>query len=136
MKEALDRHRTEELELGHWTLMELQERTPKKTGETAASWFMRVPRNTPEVLEWVISPEGRETIVRFLEYGTQPHVIEPVRAKALRFEIDGEVIFAKLVHHPGTRPLGFVRLLRDEVWQKVTELNFEFRKIMASLAGG
>jgi len=40
----------------------------------------------------------------YLEQGTRPHIIRPVRAKALRFEVNGEVVFARLVHHPGTRP--------------------------------
>ena len=35
--------------------------------------------------------------------GTVPHVIVPVRAKALRFVSRGTVIFAKRVNHPGTR---------------------------------
>jgi hypothetical protein len=34
--------------------------------------------------------------------GTAPHRIEPVNARALRFEIDGQVVFAKYVDHPGT----------------------------------
>lgn len=36
--------------------------------------------------------------------GTKKHLIRPVRADNLRFVIDGQVIFTKLVRHPGTRP--------------------------------
>ena len=36
-----------------------------------------------------------------LENGTDPHLIRPVDAQALHFQIDGEDIFTKLVHHPG-----------------------------------
>jgi hypothetical protein len=36
--------------------------------------------------------------------GTRPHVIRPKHAKALRFVKDGQVVFAKSVQHPGTRP--------------------------------
>jgi len=37
-----------------------------------------------------------------LENGTSPHLIEPLNSSVLRFEINGETIFAKRVHHPGT----------------------------------
>ena len=37
-----------------------------------------------------------------LENGTSPHLIEPVNANVLHFVINGEDIFAKRVHHPGT----------------------------------
>jgi len=36
--------------------------------------------------------------------GTRPHVIRPVRKKALRFVSGGAVVFATSVNHPGTRP--------------------------------
>lgn len=40
--------------------------------------------------------------------GTRPHIIRPVRAQALRFTVGGRVVYAKIVHHPGTRPNDFM----------------------------
>lgn len=37
-----------------------------------------------------------------LENGTSPHLIEPVNSNVLHFQIGGEDIFTKRVHHPGT----------------------------------
>lgn len=39
---------------------------------------------------------------KLLEHGTLPHDIYPYDAQSLRFEIDGQEIFAKHVWHPGT----------------------------------
>ncbi len=39
----------------------------------------------------------------YLEEGTKPHVIRPKNRKALRFRIGGRVIYATIVHHPGTK---------------------------------
>lgn len=39
----------------------------------------------------------------WLLFGSRPHIIRPRRARALRFEIGGEVIFARYVRHPGTK---------------------------------
>lgn len=57
----------------------------------------------------------------YLEYGTKPHTITPKAAKALRFaasaggtRLSGSprsgaaVVFAKVVHHPGTKPYPFM----------------------------
>lgn len=40
--------------------------------------------------------------------GSRPHIIEPRRKKALRFKSGGETVFAKRVHHPGTKPNPFM----------------------------
>ncbi|MEU2510166.1 HK97 gp10 family phage protein [Streptomyces sp. NPDC007863] len=46
--------------------------------------------------------------------GTKPHIIRPKRAQVLRFKVGGRTVFAKVVHHPGTRPRPFLdRALRD-----------------------
>lgn len=41
--------------------------------------------------------------------GTRPHVIRPVTAKALRFTVGGQVVYARLVHHPGNKPNDFLK---------------------------
>lgn len=46
--------------------------------------------------------------------GTRPHIIRPRNAQALRFRIGGRVVYAKVVHHPGTRANPFLdRALRE-----------------------
>lgn len=40
--------------------------------------------------------------------GTRPHVIRPVRARALRFTVGGRTVHAKVVMHPGTKPNNFL----------------------------
>jgi hypothetical protein len=41
--------------------------------------------------------------------GTRPHVIRPVRARALKFTVGGSTVYAKIVMHPGTQPNNFLR---------------------------
>lgn len=46
--------------------------------------------------------------------GTRPHVIRPRNARALRFMVNGRVVYARVVHHPGTRANPFLdRALRE-----------------------
>jgi len=57
----------------------------------------------------------------YLEFGTRPHTITPKAAQALRFAASpggarltgspragAPVVFAKVVHHPGTKPYPFM----------------------------
>lgn len=41
--------------------------------------------------------------------GARPHVIRPRNARALRFEVNGRVVFAQRVNHPGNAPNPFLR---------------------------
>jgi len=62
------------------------------------------------------TPDGdfRGTIISshpatiFVIGGTRPHTIRPVRARALRFTVGGRVVYATVVHHPGTRANPFL----------------------------
>lgn len=40
--------------------------------------------------------------------GTRPHIVRPRRAKALRFVVNGRVVYAARVRHPGTRGSRFL----------------------------
>lgn len=43
----------------------------------------------------------------WLDEGTEPHEIKAKNAKALRFEIGGQVLFRRRVNHLGTKPTHF-----------------------------
>lgn len=50
----------------------------------------------------------------YVNDGTRPHIIRPRNAQALRFMVGGRVVYARVVHHPGTRARPFLdRALRE-----------------------
>ena len=65
-----------------------------------------VKRLVPGGRAGVVVQVGSDDPIALLHHeGTSPHVIEPVRAKVLRFPTgDGGVVFALRVNHPGTAP--------------------------------
>jgi len=78
------------------------------------------------------SGQAREySLLQILEYGSRPHVIKPRggftlagrRAKALHFVTkEGAEVFTKVVHHPGTKPYGMVRITRAKLQFWLTKL--------------
>jgi len=86
--------------------------TPVKTGRLQSGH-----RYSIEVLRGRIYPTVKYAI--FVHEPTRPHIIEPRRAKVLRFIIGGKVIFAKKVKHPGTKGQPFfekaIRIRAPEV---------------------
>jgi hypothetical protein len=65
--------------------------------------------------------ENLSPVIDWLDQGTPPHEIRPVRAKALRFPTRGGVtVFARVVHHPGTKALDIVKkFLTPAAWAVV-----------------
>jgi HK97 gp10 family phage protein len=90
---------------------EAKARAPRKTGALADS--IAVVFLGP--LTAMVGPTKKYGV--FQEFGTGTrgefktgmYVIRPIRASRLRFEIDGKVVFAKEVHHPGIPPHPFMR---------------------------
>lgn len=59
---------------------------------------------------WALA-SGVSSLARYsapVHEGARPHVIRPRVARALRFEINGRVVFARRVNHPGNRPNPFL----------------------------
>ena len=84
---------------------------PKRTGRLSQSIVKRF-YDSPEGFTVVIA--ALQPYAVFVHEGTKPHDIRPVKAKSLRwFGTDGNPIFAKVVHHPGTPAR---RFLTDQMY--------------------
>jgi hypothetical protein len=78
----------------------------KRTGAAHGSIKTRMTDDGGEV--YVDDKEA--PYLRFHEFGVaKSWTITPKRAKALRFEVNGEVVFARRVTHPGLKVRSFLR---------------------------
>lgn len=70
----------------------------------------------------VTSSDGKSyNLGWLLETGTRPHIIRPVNASALRFEVDGKEVFAKEVNHPGTIAYNNYRIAKNNAKSQYRE---------------
>lgn len=58
----------------------------------------------------------------YVEWDTRPHEIRPRRAKALRFMVGGQIIFAQKVNHPGTTGIHFMSRAAAELEAVVEDI--------------
>lgn len=87
-------------------LAEMEARVPVKSGKLRGS--LRVMVDTDRV---VIGPDTNQApYAIYVEMGTRPHVIKPKRKDGfLRFQIGDKTIYARIVHHPGTKAQPYIR---------------------------
>ena len=105
--------------------------------ETEATMFFEAPWRTGRLAQSIVKQvEKLEASVGplvsyawFVECGTAPHEIRPIRAQILAFSgAGGKLVFAPLVHHPGTKANPFMHrtleqikgkapAIFDEVWK-------------------
>lgn len=86
----------------------LRKFSPQNHGRLAGSWKL-------EKRSRLLSVVG--TSVKYAlaqNYGLDPFTIYPRRKKALRFVINGKVIFAKRVNHPGIKAKYYIEKSIDE----------------------
>jgi hypothetical protein len=72
-----------------------------KTGRTKGTMFYRLA-TSGQGLILTVGSNGAAAL--WHHEGTKPHVILPKFGHALRFKIDGKIVYARVVHHPGTKP--------------------------------
>ncbi|KUN32553.1 hypothetical protein AQJ11_03230 [Streptomyces corchorusii] len=95
----------------------------ERTARVARIAEQEAPGSMGRYISWDVQqgPRGLEGVVRcdhpavlYVLHGTRPHLIRPRRRNGvLRFEVGGEVVFTRLVRHPGTRANNFLgRALR------------------------
>lgn len=96
-------------------------RVNKKGGKT---YRIRELFNSDErAYKPVALKSGKTTnLLEMMEYGTRPHEIVPVNAKALVFKVDGRLVRTKHVDHPGTRPYGFTAQTYGEALRMIGQL--------------
>lgn len=85
---------------------------PVDTGRLRAS--IRVERRSTFGLRqrWTVGSDVE--YAPMVNDGTKPHIIRPRTKKALKFRVGGKTVYAKVVHHPGTRARPFLdRALAD-----------------------
>jgi hypothetical protein len=58
----------------------------------------------------------------FVQLGTRPHTIKPVRASCLAFVSQGRLVFTMLVHHPGTLPNPYMQRAAAETLDKAKQI--------------
>lgn len=63
------------------------------------------------------APGGGVGYALYHHEGTRPHVIRPRTRKALAFPYRGRMVFAKVVHHPGTKPNPYLTMWMNEVYR-------------------
>ncbi|MEZ3180814.1 hypothetical protein KYY02_19600 [Streptomyces pimonensis] len=101
----------------------VEQKLRQRTERTANIAQQLAPGSMGDYITWKVQDGPRSLqgvivcdhpAVHYVLNGTRPHLIRPRRAKALRFEVGGRVVYTKLVRHPGTRANNFLgRALRE-----------------------
>lgn len=84
---------------------EMLVRVPVDTGKLRGSIGVRISGD-----KVIIGPdENVAPYAGYVEFGTKPHDIKPKKAGGvLAFKVNGKMVFARKVHHPGTQPHPYV----------------------------
>lgn len=90
---------------------------PVDTGRLRAS--IRIESRRTFTLRSVYTIGSDVEYADMVHGGTRPHVIRPRTKQVLRFKVGGRTVFARVVHHPGTKARPFLdRALREVAAQR------------------
>ena len=122
---------------------ELRQMLVERLAEVAyAEAFFGAPWKTGNLARSIvkeIDEDGEASIKALASYavhvekGTAPHEIRPARASVLAFKArNGDMVFTRLVRHPGTKPNPFMQRAVDKARGKVEET---FAELFVELIG-
>lgn len=66
----------------------------------------------------VVKIRNTAPYARAVENGSRPHVIRAKNGGALRFVMNGRVMFRRSVNHPGTKPTKFLRTATEFAFER------------------
>lgn len=90
---------------------------PVDTGRLRAS--IRIEARRTFTLRSVYTVGSDVEYADMVHGGTRPHIIRPRTKQVLRFKVGGRTVFARVVHHPGTKARPFLdRALREVAAQR------------------
>ena len=89
-------------------------RVPRKTGRMAQQFKIGRARMVGD--RAVVEASNPLPEAAYTDEGTRPHLIVPRRARLLRWEGDGGVIFARRVFHPGNTPRRWWQPALETAW--------------------
>jgi len=101
---------------------------PWKTGKLARSIVKEIDEDGEASIK-ALAPHAVYVIK-----GTAPHEIRPVNASCLAFKAaGGDMVFTKVVRHPGTKPNPFLQRAVDKARENVEEIFDELFEEMIGL---
>jgi HK97 gp10 family phage protein len=101
---------------------------PWKTGKLARSIVIDFDEEGEAKLQ-ALAPYAK-----FVVEGTRPHKIYPVSANVLAFKAkSGDLVFTKLVRHPGTKPNPFLQRAVDKAREQIDDI---WNELFEDLVGG
>ena len=90
---------------------------PWRTGNLARSIVMEIDEKGEAKIQ-ALAPYAK-----FVVEGTRPHKIYPARAAVLAFKTAaGDLVFTRLVRHPGTKPNPFMQRALDKAREQINEV--------------
>jgi hypothetical protein len=89
---------------------------PWKTGKLARSIVIDIDEGEAKL-------QALAPYAKFVVEGTRPHEIHPTRANVLVFKAkSGDLVFTKLVRHPGTKPNPFLQRAVDKAREQIDSI--------------
>lgn len=116
-----------------YILSEMERRVAVDTGNLRGSLGVKVMSDRV-----IIGPDAaRAPYARYVEFDTKPHTIRPKKpGGVLAFRMNGQLVFAKSVNHPGTKAQPFIvpafMAWVDSLGEMVAEANVQVLRKEAS----